>query len=81
MNTNLVIKKAFKEQVKICMKTTFATNTQQHISKRIFKSDTIVLALVMFFYNRNQCKEYVQSVELCNIYNYKQLCLHLIFRF
>ena len=33
MNPNLSINKAFKEQVKICMKTTFYTTTQQHISK------------------------------------------------
>ena len=33
MNRSLSINKYFKEQVKICMKTTFGTMTQQHISK------------------------------------------------
>ena len=32
MNPNLVINKDFKEQVKICMKTKFATTIQSHIS-------------------------------------------------
>ena len=76
MNPNFSIKKYFKEQVKICMKNTFATTTQSRISKILLKPDTRVLALVMFHENRKKCKENVQSVELCNIYNYKQLCLY-----
>ena len=52
MNPNLSINKAFKEQVKICMKTTFYTTTQQHISKILSKTNTIVLALVMFYETR-----------------------------
>ena len=76
MNPNLSINKAFKEQVKIYMKTTFATTTQSHISKILLKPDTRVLALVMLYDTRKKCKENIQSVELCNIHNYKQLCLY-----
>ena len=67
MNTYLSINKAFKEPVKICMKTKFATTTQSHISKRLLKPDKRVLALTMFVENRKKNKENVQSVELCNI--------------
>ena len=53
MNPNLSIKKAIKEQVKICMKNTFSTTTQQHISKILLKPNTRVLALVIFYDTRN----------------------------
>ena len=76
MNPNLSINKYFKEQVKICMKNTFGTTTQQHISTILFKPNTRVLALVMFYDTRKKIKEIFQIVELCNIYNYKQLCLY-----
>ena len=54
MNTNLSINKAFKEQVRIFIKTTFGTMTQQHISKILSKTNTIVLALVMFYDTRQK---------------------------
>ena len=38
MNPNLSINKAFKEQVKIFMKNTFGTMTQQNISKILSKN-------------------------------------------
>ena len=76
MNPSLSIKKAIKEQVKICIKNTFSKTTQQHISKILLKPNTRVLALVMLFENREKCIENVQSVELCNIYNYKQIYLY-----
>ena len=81
MNPNLSINKAFRDQVKVCLKNTFSTPTPSHISKILLKPDTRVLALVMFFENGKKCKENVQSVELCNIYYYKKLCLYLLFRF
>ena len=40
MNPNLIINKYFKEQVKICMESTFGTTTQQHISKILLKPNT-----------------------------------------
>ena len=52
MNPNFSINKAFKYQVKICMKTTFGTMTQQHISKRLSKTNKRVLELVMFYETR-----------------------------
>ena len=33
MNPNLNMNKVFREQVKVCMKTTFSTSTMTHISK------------------------------------------------
>ena len=67
MNPNVSINKAFKEQVEICMKTTFDTTTQSNISKILLKPDTRVLELVTFYENRKKRKENVQSVQLCNI--------------
>ena len=81
MNPNLFINKAFKEQVKICLKTKFSTTILSHISKISLKPDTRVLALVMFHENRKKTLENVQSFESCNICNYKQLCLYWLFRF
>ena len=49
MNPNLSMKKYFKEQVKVCIKTKFSTSTMTHISKISLKPNTIVLSLVMFF--------------------------------
>ena len=57
MNPNLSMKKDFKEQVKIYVKTTFATTTQSHISKILLKPDTRVLSLVMLYdTRRKKCK-------------------------
>ena len=42
MNPDLSINKAFKEQVKICMKTAFGTMTQQNISKILLKKNKSV---------------------------------------
>ena len=52
MNPNLGMNKAFKEKVKVCMRTTFSTSTMAHISKIILKPNTRVLALVMFYENK-----------------------------
>ena len=54
MNPNLSINKALKEQVKICTKTKFGTMTQQHISRILSKTNTIVLALVIFYDTRQE---------------------------
>ena len=76
MNPNFIMNKAFREQVKVCMKAKFSTSTMTNISKILLEPNTRVLALVMFFEKRKKRKENVQSVELCNIYNYKKLCLY-----
>ena len=52
------------------------TSTNANIGKILLKENIRVLALVMFYENRKRHKENVQSVELCNIYNYKQICLY-----
>ena len=67
MNPNFSIKKAFKEQVKICMKTTFGTMNQQHISKIVSITNAILLALVMF-YDTRQKKQKKFKVLSCVIY-------------
>ena len=76
MNPDSNMNKLFREQVKVCMKTTFLKSAMTHINKILLKPNTRMLALVMFFENRKKCKENVQSAELCNLYNYKQLCLY-----
>ena len=48
MNPNLSINKAFKDQVKICLKNTSGIMTQQHISKILLKPNTRVLSLSNF---------------------------------
>ena len=52
MNPNFSINKAFKWQVKICIKTTFDTTNQSHISKILLEPNTRVLVLVMFYDTR-----------------------------
>ena len=74
INPNLSMNKDFRQQVKLCMRTKFSTSTMTHTSKILLKPNTRVLALVIFFENRKKCKENVQSIKLCNIYNYKKLC-------
>ena len=48
MNPNLIMNKVFREQVKVCMKTTFYTSTMTHITRILLKLNTIVLVLVIF---------------------------------
>ena len=67
MNPNLIIKKAFREQVKVFMKNTFSTSTMTHISKILLKTDARVLSLVMFYETKKKRKENVQNFELCTI--------------
>ena len=68
MNPNLSINKAFKEQVKVCMKNTFSTTTQSHISKILLKPDTRVLSLVMFYETRKTNTNKMFKVLSCVIY-------------
>ena len=53
MNPNLNTHKAFREQVKVCLKKTFYTSTMTYISKILLKN-TRVLALAMFYGNRRK---------------------------
>ena len=54
MNPNLNMNKVFREQVKVCLKTTFSTSTMTQISKILLKLNTRVLALVMLYDNRKK---------------------------
>ena len=58
MNLNLSINKAFKDQVKLCIETTFVTTTQQKSSKILSKKKTRVLELVMFYDARKKQRKY-----------------------
>ena len=68
MNPNLSMNKAFKEKVKVCMKTTFSASTMTHISTILLKPNTRVLALVMFFENRKIYAKKMFIVLSCVIY-------------
>ena len=54
MNLNLNTNKFFREQVMVCLKNTFGTSTMENISKLLLKPNTRVLALVMFYENREK---------------------------
>ena len=68
MIPNLSINKAFKEQVKICMTTTFAKITQKNITKILLKPNTRVLALGMFYDTRKKNANKMFKALSCVIY-------------
>ena len=74
INPKLNINKAFREQLNKCMNTKFGEITQPNISKTLAKKIR-VLALLMFYETRKILSIF-QSVELCCLYNYLELCLH-----
>ena len=78
MNPKLHKKKGFREQVKVCLKTTFIPSTNAHISKILLKDNTRVLALVMFYKNRkiNTWKMFI--VLSCVIYKINKNMFALI---
>ena len=49
MNPNLNRNRAFREQVKLCLKYTFDPDTNIHIAKKISEKYIRVLALVIFY--------------------------------
>ena len=49
MNTALYRNRASKDQVKLCLKHTFGPDTNSHISRKLQKPNTRVLALVIFY--------------------------------
>ena len=77
MNQNLHKKKDFKEQVKGCFKNTFGPSTNMHIGKILLKKNTRVLALVMFYENRNNNKKKMFRVLSYVIYTIirKYVCI------
>ena len=77
MNPNFNRNRAFRDQVRVFLKNTLGPDTNIHIvktlSKKKYKSDSIGYMLCEWEKNY---KETVQSVELCNIYYYRQICLY-----
>ena len=69
MNPYLSIYNDTKNQVKICMKNKFCTMTQQNISKILSKTNTRVLALVMFCQTRQENAKKMFKVLSCVIHN------------
>ena len=68
MNPNVNMNKVFRDQVKVCMKTTFSTSTMTQISKILLKPNTRVLEFVMFFENRKKYAKKMFRVLICVIY-------------
>ena len=54
MNPNLNRNKIFREQMKVCIKTTFSTSTMTHMSEILLKPNARVLSSVVFFDNRKK---------------------------
>ena len=67
-NPNLNTNKAFREQVKVGLKSTFGPSTNTHIGKTLLKDNTRVLALVMFYENRKTKSREMFRVLSCVIY-------------
>ena len=68
MNKSLSMNKVFREQVKVCTKTTFSTSTMIQTSKMLLKPNTKVLALVMFFENKKKNAKKMFRMLSCLIY-------------
>ena len=66
INKKLNIKKAFREQVSKCIKTTFDAITQPFIRATFSKNKTRVLALLMFYETR--AKNISNKLLSCVIY-------------
>ena len=67
--------------MKACLKNTLGTDTNKHINKTLqkqYKSACISCFLWAWEYHS---KENIQSVELCNIYNYWQISFYWLFRY
>ena len=69
MNPNLNRNRAFKDQVKVCLKKTFGPDTNTHIAKRLSKNNTRVLALVIFYEIGKKIIRKLLRVSSCVIYN------------
>ena len=67
MNSNLSMKKDFKEQVKVCTTTTFSKSTMVHICKILLKPNTRVLNFY-FCENRKKYTKKMFRVLSCVIY-------------
>ena len=77
MNPTLNRNRAFKDQVKVCLKHTFGTDTNSHISITLHKPKTRVLALVIFYESGKTIIRKLFRVLSCVIYTIidKYVCI------
>ena len=68
LNPHLNKYKAFKDQVKSCLSSTFGADTNKHINKTLMKRDTRVLSLVVFYELGNINPGKMFKVLSCVIY-------------
>ena len=76
-NPTLNRNKAFKYQVKVCLKNTFGPDTNTHIAKTLSKNNTRVLALVIFYESGKNIISKLFIVLSCVIYTIisKYVCI------
>ena len=77
MNPNLNRNRAFKYQVKVCLKHTFGPDTSSHISKTLQKPNTRVLSLVIFYESGKTIIRKLFRLLICVIYTIinKYVCI------
>ena len=77
MNTNLNTNKAFRDQVKACLKNTFGPSTNIHIGITLSEKITRVLALVILYDNAKIYIRKIFRVLSCVIYTLigKYVCI------
>ena len=79
MNPTLNRNRAFKDQVKVCLKNTFGPDTNSHIAKTLAKNNTRVLALVIFYDNDKKIIRKLFKVLSCVIYTIINKYVHIDF--
>ena len=77
MNPTLYSNRAFKDQLKLCLKHTFGPDTNPHISRTLQKPNTRVLTLVIFYESGEKIIRKLFRVLSCVIYNIieKYVCI------
>ena len=77
MNPTLNRNRAFKDQVKVCLKHTFGPDNNSHISKSLQKPNTRVLSLVIFYESGKTIIRKLFRVFICVIYTItnKYVCI------
>ena len=75
MNPTLNRNRAFKYQVKVCLKQTFGPDTNSHISKTLQKPNTRVLSLVIFYESGKTIIRKLSRVFICVIYTITDKCV------
>ena len=68
INRTLHIIKVFRDQVEKCLRATFYQHTMEGIRNFMRKKDTCVIAIVMFYYTKNNSRK-VYRVLSCVLYS------------